>query len=534
MNEILFIAPGRSETAPPEQVGGKAHKLMRMAALGLPVPPAFVLGTSLCRAYFAAGEQLPDDFREQLATAVRTLEALSGCQFGGRRRPLLVSVRSGAPVSMPGMMETLLNIGLCDTSFTGLLRMTGNPALAWDSWRRLIQNFGEVVHGIPAGIFDQTLLARLQQTEADHAQMLDTADLRALTQANLEHYQQQTGLPFPQQPLDQLNAAVEAVFRSWNSPKARAYRSLHRIDPSLGTAVVVQTMVFGNAGGTSGSGVGFTRDPATGEDTLYLDFLFNAQGEDVVSGRHAIGRGPALADVLPEVHERLRQIKQLLEREFRDMQDFEFTVENRRLFLLQARNGKRTPWAALRIAVDMVDAGLISPAEALAQLARFDPASIRRVRLADPNQTPVAHAVPAGIGVASGVIALSAERAIELADAGTPVILVRQDIATEDIAGIAAAEGVLTAGGARTSHAAVVARQLGKVCLVGCTALRVESGRCRLGEQVFREGDYLTLDSDSGAIHTGRCELLEEQPVALLARIAQWRERHDQTSDSRV
>ena len=527
---FFIILPGRAmpASASAETMGSKAYGLMRLAKLGLNVPPAFVLGTEICRTYFETGA-LPGGVRELLARGLSELEAATGRSFGGRRRPLFVSVRSGAPVSMPGMMETILNIGLTEQTLRGFLRMSGNPRQVQDCYRRLVRDFTEVVRGADASAFDA-----LAETQAAHEGLrnirdLDSMALAAIAQDSLELSLALTGEPFPQNPMDQLLDAVEAVFRSWASDKAKRYRALNGIDDHMGTAVTVQTMVFGNMGATSGAGVGFTRDPATGENRLYLDFLFNAQGEDVVSGRHAVHDTEHLPQRLPAVAAELQRMKGALEAEFRDMQDFEFTVENGKLYLLQTRAGKRMPWAALGMAVDMVHEGLIAPEAALERLDGIALDKLERLRFADRGgATPLASAIPASIGVAVGHIAFDPKRAAAFAGEGKSVLLVRDDISTSDIEGIAASDGVLTAVGGRTSHAAVVARQLGKVCLVGCAGLRIspEKGMCLIGGREFHEGDQLTLDGDNGRVFAGGLPVVHERPDAALAEVASWRAPH--------
>jgi pyruvate,orthophosphate dikinase len=526
--QVWSILPGRSaEQDPgPEIIGSKAHGLARLARLGIPVPPAFVLGTGFCRAYHAAGGKLPGKLRELLAQGLARLEEATDKSFGRQRRPLLVSVRSGAPVSMPGMMDTVLNIGLTEQSLGGLLRATGNPRLVHDCRRRLIRDFAKVVHGTDGGGFERLAERASTGERVESARELGSAALQTVARESLELYLALTGHPFPDDPMEQLLAAVEAVFRSWNSPRALAYRKLNRIDEDLGTAVTVQAMVYGNAGSLSGAGVGFTRDPATGERGLYLDFLFDAQGEDVVSGRQAVARSDNLARRLPALAAELARNAEALEAEFQEVQDFEFTVEEGQLYLLQTRGAKLAPWAALKIAVAMVREGLIKPAEALRRLDGIALDRLERLSFRDgAGEAPLAHAVPASSGAAIGAIAFDPERAAALAAAGKPAILVREDIATDDIAGIAAAEGILTARGGRTSHAAVVARQLGKVCLVGCSGLKIEAdGRgCAIGATRFQEGDDLTLDGDGGRIYAGRLALTRERPEAELAEVTRWR-----------
>ena len=519
-------AAAASSAARAATMGSKASGLLRLAQLGLPVPPAFVLGTPICREYFARGGQLPDGTRELIAQGLSRLEEATGRSFGSARRPLLVSVRSGAPVSMPGMLRTILNVGLSEHNLHGLLRCSGNPRRVRDCYRRLVRDFTEVVHGTDVGQFDALVVRHCAQQGLASSSELDSVTLSQIVEESLELALALTGAPFPQDPMEQLLSAIEAVLRSWNDAKARHYRRSNGIDDAMGTAVTVQAMVFGNDGDTSGAGVGFTRDPATGENHLYLDFLFNAQGEDVVSGRHAGHENARLSQRLPLVAAELARMRTVLEAEFHDMQDFEFTVESGRLYLLQTRTAKRTPWSALRIAVDMVSEQLITQAEALTRLDGVALDGLERLRLAgNVSARPLATATPASIGVASGAIVFDAARAAELAARGESVILVRPDISTADVEGIAAAQGVLTAAGSRTSHAAVVARQLGKVCLVNCQALRAlpQESSCTLGDTRLHEGDALTLDADTGRVYAGRLAVVRERPQAELAQVAAWR-----------
>lgn len=525
---VFFIGGGKFESSDvfPERVGFKAYNLMRMDRVGLPVPPAFVLGTEFCRDFFDNGCRLPEKFDELLAANIRRLENACNRTFGGRRRPLLVSVRSGAPVSMPGMLDSVLNVGLNDATAQGIIRMTGNPRLAWDSYRRFVELYASVVYGHRPRDYARLPRAYLQAPLFSTVNELDATSMRDLAMDNLEMVRAKEGRPFPQDPMQQLTEAVAAVFRSWQSPRAVEYRRLNGIDGDSGTAVTVQTMVFGNAGGTSGSGVGFTRDPATGENEIYLDFLFNAQGEDVVSGRRAVTDATGLADLLPNVFAKLKRVKSQLESEFKDLQDFEFTVQEGELYLLQTRAGKRTPWSALHIAVDMVNEGLIDPETALARLDALDLDAIQRVKLdLGDSSAALARATPASIGVATGKIALDSETAQKAARRGDPVILVRDDMSTEDIGGLAVAEGMLTVNGGRTSHAAVVARQMGKVCLVGCAGLRIDNARrrCVLGGKECREGDFLSLDGNSGQVYAGRVDIEYERPEVALGQVNAWR-----------
>ncbi|MBE0622465.1 MAG: pyruvate, phosphate dikinase [Burkholderiales bacterium] len=527
---VYLIGPGAAlaASASPEEMGFKAYNLARMAAVGMPVPAAFVLSTAYCRDYYAAKGALPEGFRDLLRGNLRELERLSGLSFGGERRPLLVSVRSGAAVSMPGMLDTVLNVGLNDATVAGLVRMTGNPRLAWDSYRRLIQSFAEVVHGAKPDAFDAARARQVKAAGLADAGELDFIALRELATEYLDIYRELAGENFPQSPLDQLAAATEAVFRSWSGKKALEYRRIHRLRGAAGTAVCVQTMVFGNSGGTSGSGVAFTRDPATGENALYMDFLFNAQGDDVVSGRHEVGERAQISALLPEVTQQIEALRARLEAEFGDLQEFEFTVQNGQLFMLQTRSGKRTPLAALRIAVEMVEQGLLDPAAALERLAGCKLKAIRTEAIrAKDGQAPLARAIPAGVGVAVGEIALDPDTARRRAAAKKAVILVREDISTDDVAGIAGAAGILTARGGRTAHAAVVARQMGKVCLVGCRELAIDAAKrsCSIGGKLLREGQVIALDGGAGEIYTGAVDIVRARPERELAVVASWRAR---------
>ena len=386
-----------------EMVGSKAHNLMRMGRRGLSVPPGFVLGTGLCRAYLDCGPAALDGLEEVLERELEGLGARTGRNFGDPKRPLLVSVRSGAPVSMPGMMETVLNIGLTNATLRGLLRLTGNPRLAADCRRRLVQQFAEVVHGADARPFEEILASKLAEEKLAQVEELDSSALYELASAFEQEFKTLVGQEFPSSPVAQLRASVEAILKSWMSKRAQSYRKLNGISDQVGTATIVQTMVFGNAGPNSGSGVGFTRNPSDGTNALYVDYLTNAQGEDVVAGRrNALGM-EELERRAPEAYQSLLQARDLLEREFGDMQDFEFTVEEGRLYMLQARAGKRTPLAALRIAHDLVAEKIIRPGAALALLEGLDLDAIATVELSPPPGTQaIARCVPASAGVAAG------------------------------------------------------------------------------------------------------------------------------------
>jgi pyruvate,orthophosphate dikinase len=518
--ELCFILPGEALPAGgPAAVGNKAWNLMLLAQAGMPVPPGFVLPTGWCRT-----PPDPAALRQALADGIARLEAATGLRFGSARRPLLVAVRSGAAVSMPGMLETVLDIGLNPGSVEGLIRLTGNPRLAWDSDRRLVQGYAEVVAGLPTEPFEAVLRAAVAAEAVETERDLDHRALRGLAAAMRERYAALAGTPFPADPMDQLATAAEAVFRSWDAPKAVSWRQLNGLDDAAGTAVTVQTMAFGNAGGTSGAGVGFTRDPATGAPGLYFDFCHNGQGEDVVAGRRTLADNGHLRALLPDAFRALEEVAVRLETLFRDAQDFEFTVQDGALFLLQTRRAQRTPLAALRMAVDMVEEGLIAPDEALLRLDGLNLASLGRTRFVPPLPDALAQAVVACVGVASGPVALDAAAAARFADDGTPAILVRPETLTADIAGLAGAAGLLTAEGSRTAHAAVVARQLGKVCLVGCAGLEIDMDRrrCRIGGIPVGEGDSISIDGNTGAIYPGALPVLTEHPERELAAVAGW------------
>lgn len=507
-----------AEAASPAVLGFKAWNLAKMAAIGLPVPPAFVLGTGWCGQREAVRPALWQD-------ALRELERVTALRLGDARRPLLLSVRSGAPVSMPGMMETVLNVGLCDATLPGMVRLTGHPRLAWDAYRRLIAGYGEVVAGVDAQHFETDLDA--VRGERDERE-LDFAALREVANRHLATYARQVGEAFPQDPQVQLCEAIAAVFASWDSTKARAYRELHDLSHTMGTAVTVQRMVFGNAGGLSGAGVGFTRNPSSGEPLPWVDFLFNAQGEDVVSGRRSAQGHGELASVAPQVWEALLRAIAQIERAFGDMQDFEFTVQDGQLYLLQTRGGKRTPQAAARIALDLCDEGVIAPAVAVDRTRGLDARALAlRVIAATDGEalTPLAHAASAASGVVCGEIALDEARVRERKAAGADVVLVRRDAETRDLGALDFADGLLTQRGARTSHAAVVARQLGKVCLVGCESLAIdEPGRSvSVGGRELREGDLITLDGNEGVVYAGTIRMEERIPQELLDRLERLR-----------
>ena len=523
-SQPFFVVPAdASRDATAELVGSKAAQLARMSRLGLPVPPAFVMSTGLCDGVNRNDGAALQALKNGLRLGVARLESATGRRFGDSRLPLFVSVRSGAARSMPGMLDTILNVGMNSGAVQGLIRLTGNPRLAWDSYRRFVQSYSEVVGGVSGAEFERPLAAMLRAEEAASEDELDCEALERLTHEFLEIASRASGRRPPEDPLDQLDAAALAVYASWESPRARKYRQINGLDDLAGTAVTVQAMVFGNSGNRSGAGVAFSRNPATGANEPYVDFLFDAQGEDVVSGRRTPGDVSLLAKWLPDVAQELAAASRRLEQELKDVQDIEFTVEDGKLYFLQTRSAKRTPRAALRIAVDLVREGLITPAVALRRLEGVD---LERAGVATlrGRTAPLATAISASPGVASGRIALDSETARRMAEDGAPVILVRREPSTDDVAGFNAAAGILTMVGGRTAHAAVVARQLGKACLVGCDRLEIDENnrRIRLAGRELNEGDWLSIDGESGEISSGRAEIVIERPEAELAELKRW------------
>jgi pyruvate, orthophosphate dikinase len=494
-----------------ELLGGKGVGLAEMTQLGIPVPAGFTVTTDACRAYMAAGGSVPDGLDDEIAERVTALEERTGKRFGDPSEPLLVSVRSGAATSMPGMMDTILNLGLNDVAVEGLAASTGNPRFAYDSYRRLIQMYGEVVDGVDGHRFEQALTDLKAERGASQDVDLSTDDLRELVATYGRIYEEATGTPFPQDAMEQLRRAYRAVFDSWEAPRAQVYRRTYHIADDLGTAVNVVQMVFGNRGEGSGTGVCFTRDPSTGEKVLYGEFLANAQGEDVVAGIRTPEPIERMRERMPEAFEQLVGTLERLESHYRDLQDIEFTVEEGRLYLLQTRTGKRTAAAALRVAAEMVDEGLISRDEAV---ARIDPAQLDHLLhpMIDPSaEVEVAtRGLNASPGAASGAIVLDADTAEERGKAGESVILVRWETTPDDIHGLIEAVGVLTAHGGMTSHAAVVARGMGKPCVAGCEGLSIDTKKrtVTIAGNELREGDTITIDGGTGEVIVGSVPLV--------------------------
>jgi pyruvate,orthophosphate dikinase len=490
-----------------ELLGGKGIGLAEMTALGLPVPGGFTITTDACRAYMASGE-LPAGLEDEVAAHIARLEDKTAKRFGDTSDPLLVSVRSGAAISMPGMMDTILNLGLGDEAVEGLATRTGNRRFALDSYRRLIQMFGEVVDGIDGHRFEDALTSLKRERGAVHDTDLTADDLAQLVETFRGIFREEKGADFPETATEQLMRSVRAVFDSWDTPRAKVYRRANEIPDDLGTAANVVQMVFGNKGERSGTGVVFTRNPSTGEKEVYGEYLANAQGEDVVAGIRTPQPVEVLGHEMPEAYEQLLETLRKLEEHYRDMQDTEFTVEGGVLYMLQTRAAKRTAAAALKAAVDMVDEGLISREDAV---LRIDPAQLDQLlhpRI-DPNAAPapVAKGLNASPGAASGGIVFDADTAVEKAKGG-PVILVRYETTPDDIHGMIAANGILTVHGGMTSHAAVVARGMGKPCVAGCEGLTLEAGVAKLAGNELREGDVITIDGGSGSVYLGAIELV--------------------------
>jgi pyruvate, orthophosphate dikinase len=510
-----------------ELLGGKGVGLAEMTALGIPVPAGFTITTDACRDYLRT-EELPEGLEAEIDEHLASLEGTTGKRFGDAGDPLLVSVRSGAAVSMPGMMDTILNLGLNDDAVDGLGARTGNERFALDSYRRLIQMYGEVVDGIDADRFEQALADLKQGRGAKQDVDLSPDDLRQLVATFKELYEQETGGSFPQDAREQLGRAVRAVFDSWDTPRAQVYRRAHRIPDDLGTAVNVVQMVFGNKGNRSGTGVAFTRDPSTGEAGLYGEFLANAQGEDVVAGIRTPQPLQKMKGRLPEAFEQLLEMMRRLEEHYRDMQDIEFTVEDDRLYLLQTRAAKRTAAAALKAAVEMVDEGLISKEDAI---ARIDPAQLDQLMhpMLDPSADyeVAAKGLNASPGAAAGKIVLDADTAAQRGETSA-VILVGWETSPDDIHGMIAAQGILTAHGGMTSHAAVVARGMGKPCVAGCEELSIdaENRRVRIGEHDLAEGDVITIDGGTGIVIAGPVDLVPPRINEDFETILGWADEH--------
>ena len=508
-------------------LGGKGANLAEMTNIGLPIPNGFTISTEACTDYYNDGKTINEDTQAQIFKALEWLEGVQGKKFGDTENPLLVSVRSGARASMPGMMDTILNLGLNDVSVKGFAAKTGNPRFAYDSYRRFIQMFSDVVMGMRKTFFDSILEAEKKAHGYVYDTELKAEDLQSVIAKYKEIYAEKMGEEFPQDPKVQLMEAIKAVFRSWDNPRANYYRMMNDIPYEWGTAVNVQSMVFGNMGNTSGTGVAFTRNPATGAKGIFGEYLINAQGEDVVAGIRTPQPITQLEKDLPECYKQFIAIADRLEKHYRDMQDMEFTIEEGKLYFLQTRNGKRTAQAAIQVACDLVDEGMITPQEAVLRIEAksldqllhpaFDAAALK-------NGKQIGEALPASPGAAAGRIYFNADDAVAAHAAGSRVILVRQETSPEDIEGMHAAEGVLTMRGGMTSHAAVVARGMGTCCVSGCGDLKVheEDKFIELGGYTIKEGEYISLDGSTGKIYLGDIPTVEASISGNFERIMNW------------
>ena len=512
-------------------LGGKGANLAEMTNLGLPVPQGFTITTEACTQYYEDGEKINDEIMGQIMDHINKMEEITGKKFGDKENPLLVSVRSGARASMPGMMDTILNLGLNEEVVEVLAEKSGNPRWAYDCYRRFIQMFSDVVMEVGKKYFEALIDKMKEQKGVKQDVELDANDLKELANQFKAEYKEKIGKDFPSDPKEQLVEAIKAVFRSWDNPRANVYRRDNDIPYSWGTAVNVQMMAFGNMGDTSGTGVAFTRDPATGEKKLMGEFLMNAQGEDVVAGVRTPQHIDQLKQVMPEVYDQFVKICHTLEDHYRDMQDMEFTIEDRKLYMLQTRNGKRTAFAALKIACDLVDEGMIDEAKAVSMIEprnldtllhpTFDPEALKKA-------TPIGKGLAASPGAASGQIVFTAEEAKEWADAGKKVVLVRLETSPEDIEGMKASQGILTVRGGMTSHAAVVARGMGTCCVSGVSEIVMdeENKKFELGGKTFHEGDVISFDGTTGNIYDGAIATREAQIAGEFGRIMSWADKY--------
>ena len=489
-----------------ELLGGKGANLAEMTNLGMPVPQGFTVTTEACTKYYDDGKKISKDLEDEIYEYLAKMEQICGKKFGDVANPLLVSVRSGARASMPGMMDTILNLGLNDTVVEGLSKLTNNERFAYDSYRRFIQMYSDVVMEVPKSSFEKIIDEMKEHKGVKHDTELDASDLKVMVEKFKAHYKKNIGSDFPSEPKDQLLGAVKAVFRSWDNPRANYYRRMNDIPSNWGTAVNVQMMVFGNMGDDSGTGVAFTRNPSTGENKLYGEFLMNAQGEDVVAGIRTPQTIDQLKQVMPAVYDEFAAIANKLEKHYRDMQDMEFTIEKGKLYMLQTRNGKRTAAAALKVAVDLVEEGMIGKDKAVLMVdpkqldallhPQFEPAALKKAKA-------VASGLPASPGAASGKVVFSAEEAVHGSEKGDKVILVRLETSPEDIEGMHVSQGILTVRGGMTSHAAVVARGMGTCCVAGCGEIRIneEEGYFEVAGMRVNRGDYISLDGSTGNVY---------------------------------
>ena len=517
-------------------LGGKGANLAEMTKIGLPVPQGFTITTDACNDYYDNEKTIRAEIVAEIEKHLAELEELQGKKLGCTKNPLLVSVRSGAVFSMPGMMDTILNLGLNDNSVLGLADATQNERFAYDSYRRFIQMFSDVAMEVPKYKFENVLDRVKEEKGYKFDTDLTTEDLKGIVEEFKAIYKKEVKTDFPQDPKEQLMLAIEAVFRSWNNPRAIVYRKLNDISHKLGTAVNIQSMVFGNMGETSGTGVAFTRNPATGENKLFGEYLINAQGEDVVAGIRTPQDISTLQNVMPEIYDQFVKVTQILENHYKDMQDIEFTIENEKLFILQTRNGKRTAKAAINVAVDLVEAGIIDKKEAIMRVEPNQLDQLLHPTFEDKalkEATLLAKGLPASPGAACGKVYFNADDVVAAVEGGEKVLLVRQETSPEDIEGMVKAEGILTARGGMTSHAAVVARGMGKCCVAGCGEIKVDEAakEIRAGELAIKEGDFLSIDGSTGKVYLGE---VKQSPVEMTGNFEKLMNWVDETKQMMV
>ncbi|MCL5277774.1 MAG: pyruvate, phosphate dikinase [Deltaproteobacteria bacterium] len=527
IKRIYFFAKGKADGKADmkDLLGGKGAGLAEMTRAGIPVPAGFTIPTTVCLEYFKKGMKLPQNLREDIKQSIKRLESAAGKKFGNKDNPLLVSVRSGAKFSMPGMMDTILNLGLNDQTVAGLADKTGNQRFAYDSYRRFIYMFGDVVLGMGKKVFEEIFEGYKKKLNAADDTAVSPTALKSVVEDFKSIIKSKTKTEFPQDPFQQLFMAVEAVFKSWNNDRAIYYRKQNNIPENLGTAVNIQTMVFGNIGDKSATGVGFTRNPATGEKMFYGEYLTNAQGEDVVAGIRTPRQISELAKEMPAVFRQLKEITTRLERHYRDVQDFEFTIENEKLYMLQTRTGKRTPQAALKIAVDLVKERLITKEQAI---KRIEPDKLEQLLhpVFDPKAKydVIARGLAASPGAASGMVVLDANKAVEWSQKGEAVVLLREETSPDDIHGMDASKGILTRHGGMTSHAAVVARQYGKPAVVGCEALEIDekTRSVKIGDKLLKEGDHISINGSTGDVIIGKIPFVDPDLTGDFKTIMTW------------
>jgi len=524
---VYFFGGGSAEGAASMKplLGGKGANLAEMTNIGIPVPPGFTISTEVCDVYYKNDRTYPEYVKKEVAANLDRLEKLMNMTLGDPKDPLLVSVRSGAAISMPGMMDTVLNLGLNDKAVVGLAEKTNNPRFAWDAYRRFIQMFGDVVKGVRHAKFEEALDTVKEKKGVTEDTELETEDLKKVVELYKAVYKENTKEDFPQVPVEQMWAAIDAVFGSWNNDRAIKYRDINKIEGLLGTAVNVQSMVFGNFGNDSGTGVAFTRDPSTGENAFYGEYLMNAQGEDVVAGIRTPLKLSTLADQNKDIYSQLVEVRETLEKHYKDMQDMEFTIQQGKLFLLQTRTGKRTGKAAVTMAVEMVSEGLIDKNTAIMRVTPDQLDQLLHPMIspeASRDIKPLARGLNASPGAATGQIVFNADDAEKWAKINKRVLLVRKETSPEDIGGMNVSEGILTATGGMTSHAAVVARGMGTPCVAGCKEVVIHGSTMRVGDKTYKEGDWITIDGTTGAVYEGHVPLVKPDLSGELNTFLSW------------